>query len=356
MNKDDITDFEALYDSMRKCRCGVSWKPSTLHFTLNGIEECLKMEARHKSGTWKNGRPKEIIINYPKRREGLSISFKDRVYQRSINDNALYPIMTRSFVYDNAACQKGKGTDFARERIRKFLWKHYCNHGNNGYILHIDIKGYYPNMRHDAVNAKFAKHLPNDIYQLAIDVLDTQYSGDVGYNPGSQMVQIAGISLLDELDHLIKEDLHEKSYIRYMDDLWITSESKEQLEYDLYEITVALVSIGFSPHPTKTQIKKLSDGFLFLGFNYRLTSTGKIVMTLNGKNVKHERRKLKKLVEKAKRGETTRAKVEECYKSWKAHASKGDSFKLLQRMDAYYNNLWRTKNAEDEQKNSPHQD
>ena len=49
---------------------------------------------------------------------------------------------------------------------------------------------------------------------MVCNVLDSQYAGHVGYNPGSQMVQIAGISILDDLDHFIKEQLHEKYYIR----------------------------------------------------------------------------------------------------------------------------------------------
>ena len=37
----------------------------------------------------------------------------------------------------------------------------------------------------------------------------------------------------------------------------------------------------------------------------------------------------------------TRAKVDESYQSWRSHAAKGNSWKLLKRMDAYYNSLWR---------------
>ena len=43
----------------------------------------------------------------------------------------------------------------------------------------------------------------------------------------------------------------------------------------------------------------------------------------------------------AKAGKITKAKVDECYKSWKANASKGNSYKLIQRMDEYYSNLWK---------------
>ena len=94
-------------------------------------------------------------------------------------------------------------------------------------------------------------------------------------------------------------------------------------------------------HEKKTHITPLSDGFLWLGFQYRITNTGKIIMTLNSANVKHERKKLRRLVNLAKRGEITKAKADECYRSWKAHASKGNSYKLIKRMDAYYAELWR---------------
>ena len=39
MNKQDIIDFENHYESQRKCRCGVAWKPSVKQYTLNGLEE-----------------------------------------------------------------------------------------------------------------------------------------------------------------------------------------------------------------------------------------------------------------------------------------------------------------------------
>ena len=40
-------------------------------------------------------------------------------------------------------------------------------------------------------------------------------------------------------------------------------------------------------------------------------------------------------------GQMTRAQVNECYKSWKAHAEQGDTFNLVNKMNLYYQNLWR---------------
>ena len=119
---DKIIDFDSLWESAMKCKRGVLWKPSTKHYNLNAVEETHRMHGKLAQGKWKNGKPKPIKILHPKRRDGLSISFKDRVYQRSINDNVLYPSVQRSFIIDNCACQKGKGIDFARDRLKKHLW------------------------------------------------------------------------------------------------------------------------------------------------------------------------------------------------------------------------------------------
>ncbi len=340
--REQITNYDALWDSYRKCKVGVSWKPAAKHFYLNDCEEILRMAKKLETGSWVNGTPRPIRITYPKKRDGLSIPFKDRVYQRSINDNALYPAATRSFIHDNAACQKGKGPDRARKRIKKMLWRFYCNHGLNGYVCQIDISGYYKNMRHDVTNRKLQKCLANDeVYKMVVDVLDTQYTGNVGYNPGSQMVQIAGIAVPDELDHYIKEKLHIKNYIRYMDDFWILHEDVAYLRHCMEAIREKLGELGFEANKKKTHITSLRNGFKFLGFEYRMTETGKIVMTLNSDNVRAERRRLRRLVILEGKGEKTRGAVDEHFRCWCDNASHGNSYKLTERMRRYYKSLRR---------------
>lgn len=97
----------------------------------------------------------------------MSISFRDRVYQRSLNDVGIYPAMTKGFIYDNAACQKGKGADFARNRFKCHLQRYYRKHGCDGYILKMDVRGYYPNMRHDVAKAVFQEKLDPEVYRRA---------------------------------------------------------------------------------------------------------------------------------------------------------------------------------------------
>jgi hypothetical protein len=310
-----------------------------MSFNLNAPERIYKMERKFREGKWKNGKPKEIKITYPKPRDGLSIPFEDRVYQRSINDLVLYPSATKSFIYANCACQKGKGIDFARKLVKKYLRRHFINNGLEGYVLQIDVSGYYPSMRHEEVDKIFRKCLNDTDYEMVCDVLNTQYEGDVGYNPGSQMVQIAGISLLDPIDHFIKEKLRIKHYIRYMDDFFLLHESKEYLEYCLAEIESKLNEIGFSMNPKKTHIKPLKDGFLFLGFHYHITKTGKIIMTLNSENVHHERKKLRREVNLYLNEKMSLDKIYEGFNSWCENASHGNSYKVINRTKKYLKEL-----------------
>lgn len=337
---ESVIGFAPLYESMWKCKKGVIWKDSVASFCMNGIERTMKLSRELHEGTYKARPPIHFRVTSPKPREIASITFRDRVFQRSLNDNVVYPVMSNSFIYDNFACQKGKGTDAARNRLTEFLHKYYRKHGHDGYVAQFDIHGYYPNMSHAATEQLFKDRLPPEIYAMVHRILTEQYEGDKGYNPGSQLIQIAGISILDKFDHFVKEQLHAKFYIRYMDDFLIISHDKEYLQRCIAEIRKQLTQLDFELNEKKTRIYSLSKGIEFLGFIYRLTDTGKVLKLVRPENVKRERKKLRRLVAKSKRGYLPREKVDESYAAWRNHASKGNSYNLLQKMDAYYLDLW----------------
>ena len=337
----DVTDFEHLYKSMWVCKKNTTWKDSVAHFYLNGISESLNLENQFETGQYKPRPPHEFQITHPKPRKAISISFRDRVYQRSLNDNIVYPEMTKSFIYANLACQKGKGTDAARELLKNDMRKAYQKYGLHCPILTCDIKGYYDSLHHDYINKAFRKRIGGAHAEMAINVLDGQYSGTKGYNPGSQMVQIAGISALDPMDHFIKEKLQERIYRRYMDDFNIINPSIEKLKEDEQKISNYLLEIGLQLHPKKTYITDIHNGILFLGFIFRVTETGKVLMLINPDNVKAERKRLYREVRKAERGEMSRKKIYEGYQCWRNHASKGNCSKVIERMDKYMKELWR---------------
>lgn len=155
------------------------------------------------------------------------------------------------------------------------------------------------------------------------------------------MIQIAGICFLDKLDHFCKEKLHLKHYVRYMDDIIIIHESKEYLEYCKLEIQKELDKLKLEFNTKKTKIYKLDDGIVFLGFKFRLTDTGKVIMTLKKETIIREKRHLRNLVRCCKKGKITKAKVDECFESLLNHISHGNTYYYRQKFIKFYQELWR---------------
>lgn len=336
-----IVGFLALRESAKRCRRGVMWKDSAASYVLNLSERTLRLSRQLQGGTFRCGPTREFDVTRPKRRTIVSVGFTDRVFQRSLNDNSIYPRMVRGFVADNAACQKGKGTDYARGRLKEFMRRHYRRHGPNGWVCQIDVSGYYPNMRHEVAEAAFARKLPPEVLAMAVGVMRSQYPGEVGYNPGSQMIQIAGIGVLDPLDHLAKDLMGIKRYIRYMDDAVAILPTREEAEGALAAFGDTLHNLGFELNPKKSRVYPLRDGIPFLGFEFHLTDTGKALMLVRPSNVKEARRRISRMARLARSGRMMRADVDKSYRAWREHAAKGDSFELIRRTDAWYKDLWK---------------
>lgn len=334
--------FDALYESMWKCRRGKLWKASVARYVLHGIDETLKLEEQIKAGKYLPRKPHTFTLTYPKERPCSSTHIRDRIVQRSLNDNVIYPAMTRSFIWDNMACQQGKGTTMAMDRLDRFLHRYYINNknSNEGWVLQCDVEGYYRNMPHVKARECFARKLDGKTLDNAMAWLQRQYPYDTGFEPGSQMVQILGISLLDPMDHAAKEKLRAKIYERYMDDFIVVSSSYTFLEEARKLFSEELSAVGLWLHERKTRIYPLRDGIKMLGFTFRLTDSGKVLRIIDPKNVKHERKKLRRMSALVKAGKMARDKFDECFCSWKAHANMGNSYRLIQSMDGYVKSLF----------------
>ena len=85
--------------------------------------------------------------------------------------------------------------------------------------------------------------------------------------------------------------------------------------------------------------KVVDSAIRFLGFTYRLTPSGRVILRMNKDKISHERRKLKKQIARAIEGKMTYKAVNDCFRSWKAHANNGDSYKLIGMMNKFYKRL-----------------
>lgn len=336
------TDFEHLLASSYKCERAVLWKESVSSYSLNGLERTLKLEQELKDGTYKPMPTRLVRITHPKPREAISTAFRDRVYQRSLNDNIVYPAMTNGLIYDNGACQKGKGVDFQRSRIKCHMQRYFRKHGMDGFVVQCDIKQYYKSIVHESAENSMRRYLDEVTAEKVCEILRYQYSGEVGYNPGSQMVQIIGISLLNPLDHHAKETEGINHYWRYVDDFISICPTKEVAEAIKSSLGKVLSEYGLTLHETKTRIYRLRDGIETLGFRFRLTSTGKVIMTVPGKKIKDARRKYRRMAKRVREGTMNRSTVDQSWECFMSHLEHGDTYNLRRKLNEFYKGLWKS--------------
>lgn len=126
MNSEEIiTDFNHLYRAFLKSKNNRSYKKSAIYFQLNAISEIRKLQNELKSHAYKVSGYTTFEVVHPKRREVKACKFRDKVVQHVLCDNILVPMLPDICITDNYAGQRGKGTGFARERLRKKMEMFY---------------------------------------------------------------------------------------------------------------------------------------------------------------------------------------------------------------------------------------
>lgn len=293
-NFDEIFTFDHLYASYMKCLKGVSWKQSTQnyreHATINVTETLNKL----KDGTYKSKSYHFFNIAYRgKTRECQSIHISDRVVQKCLCDYCLIPLISKKLIYKNFACQKNKGVEFARKCFREDLRKV----GKSGYCLLIDFKSYFDNIRHSTLIEKLRKLKIDERTIDLIKYLLTLYDikgEQKGLALGSQMSQSFALYYASEIDNYVYHYKNVKTYGRYMDDIYILSNSKRKLQRLLVNIRKIASNSFIVINDKKTKIVKISNGITYLKRRYFFTPTNKLVEKINPDSIYRMRRKMNK--------------------------------------------------------------
>ena len=330
--------FEALYQGFRKSKRNVGWKDSVAGYAADALKNTARLKDEIENGTYRISPYQRFMVHEPKTREIVATRFRDRQFQRSLCDTVLYKQMTRGFIYDNCACQIGKGVDFALNRLDTHLHRYYRKHGADGWVLRCDIRHYFPDTPHESAKAAVRKRVTDErAYQRVCEIIDS-FGGDRGIGLGSQVSQLIELALLDDTDHWIKERMRIRHYIRYMDDFILIHHDRKVLEETLEGIRQRVEALGLQLN-SKTQIFPLKQGIIFLKWHFWLTDTGKVIRKICRKNVARQRRKMKKLAGKVMAGEMPEEYLWMSFQSWRANAQRGNARGAILNMTRLYGEL-----------------
>ncbi len=351
----EITDLNVLYEAFRASMKGSAWKEEPQRFEIDFLSELARLKKELQDHTYRTSKGTEFTLNERgKKRFIHGARMRDRVVRHALCDNELTKVLQPYLIYNNGASQKGKGITFARNMFEKDLHNYWLEHrSNEGYVGFVDLSKFYDNIRHDEVRRLVCPKLsPEGAWLLSyilstfeIDVsymTDEEYAGcldekfdSIKYHEeipeeankgfrwmkksvdiGDQISQDIGVYFPTRLDNYAKIVRGCKRYGRYMDDIYIIAETREELQSIITGIKEQAELLGMYVNDKKTHISKLSGTYRYLQIRYSLTDTGRVVRRISPHTVTRERRKLKAYKKMLEEGRIQYKDIEDSFKSW----------------------------------------
>ncbi len=329
MNYQELCAFPVLYRAYLEARKGKRGKYATAQYEANVLEYTERLSRALSEKRYVPSGFDVFRVHEPKPRLVQAPAFVDKVVQHAIMDNYLYDELTKSFIYDNYASQKGKGVHFGLDRLKGFFSDYYRkNDTTDGWVLKCDVKSFFASINHGILKQKLIQKVSDrDILNLLFAYIDSTEGLPLGY----QTSQIFALLYLDDFDHYVKEALGIKYYGRYMDDFYLIHRDKNELRRCLDNIQTFMRGLKLELN-NKTHIFPLRNGIDFLGYHTYLTDSGKVVRKLRRTSIKRMNAKLKRWGKAYPKGEVTEQKILECWRAWDNHASHGNTYTVRQRV------------------------
>lgn len=331
MTFDELFTYQNLYNAHIKARKGKRSKSDVIQFENNLSVYINTLLYRLKTKTYKVSGYNRFNIYEPKKREIQALSYRDRIVQHCLCDEYLYPLLSARFIYDNGACQKGKGTDFVIKRLTKFMADYNKKHGTNGWFLKADIHHFFPSIDHEILENMLSKIVDDpDILELIYKIIDSfENEPAKGLPMGNQTSQLFALFYLNDIDRIIKEKYRIRYYTRYMDDLILIHEDKDHLKKCLDEIRQYAKNELKLEFNEKTQLIPMKNGVEYVGFHFYLTDSGKVIRKVRTSTKKRYKRRMKKLQTDYADGKITIGQVKKSIPGFVGHLSRGHTYRLI---------------------------
>jgi len=335
-----VCDFANLHLAARKAQRGKRFKANCRNFNLDLEKNLFSIGEELREKTYQPGHYNRFRIFEPKVRIISAAPYRDRVVHHALV-NVIEPIFDCAMIYDSYANRTCRGTHRAVNRFTEFSRK-------GRYVLKMDIVRYFPNIDHEILMQAIKKRIKDrDILRLIGVILESgreeenngclsYFLGDNLFTPlerkkglpiGNLTSQLFANIYLDSFDHYVKEKLHCKYYIRYMDDMAVFGNSKERLRDVKAAMIEFLEKLRLKVHVKRAQYWPVSQGTDWLG--YRIYPTHRRVRK---SNIKRFRLRIRSLADEYRQGIVDLQQIQSTVMSWIGHAKHADSYDLRKKV------------------------
>ncbi|MFH2001056.1 MAG: RNA-directed DNA polymerase [Planctomycetota bacterium] len=236
-----IISHRNLWRAWRDFRRGKRGRPSVCANEMDADRRILRLRRALLAKTYKPGAYRFIMIREPKRRLIAAAPVLDRIIHHAVH-RVVAPLIEPRLIATTFACIKNRGTHRAL---------YACLQAMRGYQfrLSLDMRHYFLSIDRSILLKDLARHIKDqDLMGLLRTLAESgdgiyqqkgvaEYLGlEPGFPPkgcglpiGNLTSQWWGNLYLNGFDHFVKRELHIPHYQRYMDDLTLFSNSRQQL-------------------------------------------------------------------------------------------------------------------------------
>lgn len=195
----------------------------------------------------------------PKERNICASAFREQVLHHALM-NICHERFEQAQIFDSYASRKGKGTYAALGRAKTYCRKY-------DWFLKLDIQKFFESIDHEVIKSQlsciFKEPMLLAIFAQIID--SYQARPGRGVPIGNLTSQYLANHYLLGLDHFIKEQLHIRAYVRYMDDMVLWHDDKAVLEQAVQAVCEFVENrLNCSLKPI--QLNQVRLGLPFLGY------------------------------------------------------------------------------------------
>ena len=335
----DICNINNIVDMTGSVCKRVRNKKKVDKFENKKTEHIINIYNRLNNKSFKFDKYNIFMITDPKCRIVMAQEIEDKIINHLVADHILVETFESKYGSNMCATRIGKGTLYGIKLLKKYL-NNMKRKYNNFYILKIDISKYFYNIDHeilkeilnkkikdknalnilysiiDSTNKKYVNEEIRKLKESRINYLKSSklknkeklikeveeislYEKGKGAALGNQTSQAFGLIYLYEINHYIKEKLHIKYLINYMDDFVIIHHNKEYLKYALEKIKIIFNKYKLKLNLSKTTINSIKNGVDFLGYKFCIKND-KVIIKIR-KNTKTKFKKKNKTLKLLKK-------------------------------------------------------
>jgi len=351
-----------VYCAWRRARRRKRPSANRLRFEARWLDRLPQLQRQLARGTWSPAPSACFIAQRPKAREIHAPDFADRIVHHLVVPE-LERIWERRFIHDCYSNRKGKGTHAAVDRLQQFMRQVHSGQGG-GWYLQLDVRNFFNSIDRRQLWAELRRVLervqaPVWLQRIVHALLrrSAARQGVRYFASGRERAKVptykrlenaapgCGLAIgnlssqffanvcLDALDQFAKHVLKAQRYLRYVDDVVLVHQDREQLLAWQRQIESFLHErLGLELKPQRI-LKPLMAGCDFLG--YIVYPTHRLVRR---RVAAHAREALQAWEQRHVRGEVCRGTpeafraVRSIWSSYEGHLSHASSWLLRQRL------------------------